>query len=1107
MDGTTVTAEPKPAGAHVPIDNGDRQVSGQTAPERDRIETPETVTLDAGRQIRGLRFALGVAVLVAVTVILTAINVQSGRILDQEGHGWSFRALFGPGVFGGTNLQGWRVVSESGQLSDPEEYARLLRAFQLVDFALITVYFFLLRAVIATLGRGRWRSLAMWALLASVLFDAAENVLSIPGLLSRPGPVVVVATRLKWAALLLIVVFLVLSAVTRPLRQPDRSVLARFRRAVKAVMHQRFLFVPVIVLFVLSVPSGAPILEQLPDALRGWISSGTAGSRQAVVSMLCTLGLGTFLIMAGRYRTGYAYRHPKLDQAPPGLDQPPPPPEPGQKPKTANLLVWAVGPLVALGGALLVMLTGHQKDILWGRLAVFLLLPVGVILGGSLITRAVWKRKKKLYRPDEPPTFDERELSAVRLAGTIAGLAAITVGGLSLIRAYVPLVIVPRWSTLARPGPVWLFLLIGAGAVVAPWLIAMLVIHRVAARRCRTLDKVKTSELRTYRQPTVPVGSWVLLGSAMAVFVVLGVFPQVAAWVGLAGTATLALGSMAGMLAGVALLIQDRPTAEIFRVVGMKRSPLVTMLALSLVLVNLFGGRGTIHQVDPGSPATSPSETRLTMADSFDAWLHTPQPCSVKVGGRDVRPMLLIAAEGGGIRAAYWTVRGLQAIADKTCGEYSTLFSAGASGGSVGLTVARFSGTPTQPNTAGAVAAVKKMAEPGTLSRAADGTFVRDIVYGASGVPVQRYGEPDPYTWKDRARLIEDGWGDAEAGGDVDWGDLDFLTPSDQLGPSTGQLILNSTDVKNACRVWVSQVSPGLPVTQAGDPSFDPERSCDKTPGPGARTIDLFTAYGPFVPGADPKACLGRIRSATAALLTARFPYVTPSGVVGPCPAIRPVDGKALPYWPRTQLVDGGYIENSGIATITDLSDDWLSLVRDHNAAALAASGSKEPLVVPIVVFLANGDRRVVQPAIDSSPVSELAVPVLTYLRSGKSLSDNGALLERARSAVETGNFCPSSAAAVCSSLQSHFPSRVVVIDRVTQPEIGAPLGWVLSQASITSMDVAMERGQLQTQCANNAPRSGGSYAPVQADRESQPSCRTGYATLGDLVRYYNTPT
>ena len=98
--------------------------------------------------------------------------------------------------------------------------------------------------------------------------------------------------------------------------------------------------------------------------------------------------------------------------------------------------------------------------------------------------------------------------------------------------------------------------------------------------------------------------------------------------------------------------------------------------------------------------------------------------------------MLLVAAEGGGIRAAYWTVRGLEAMGEYTCAGRSVLFSAGASGGSVGLTVARFSGTATDPGITRAVEAIQQMAGPGTLSEAADGTFIRDTFYGATGVPL-----------------------------------------------------------------------------------------------------------------------------------------------------------------------------------------------------------------------------------------------------------------------------------------------------------------------------------------------------------------------------------
>ena len=55
------------------------------------------------------------------------------------------------------------------------------------------------------------------------------------------------------------------------------------------------------------------------------------------------------------------------------------------------------------------------------------------------------------------------------------------------------------------------------------------------------------------------------------------------------------------MLSAVALLIQDRPTAELFRLLRLKRSPLVTLLALSLVLVSLLGGQSSIHEVDRGA--------------------------------------------------------------------------------------------------------------------------------------------------------------------------------------------------------------------------------------------------------------------------------------------------------------------------------------------------------------------------------------------------------------------------------------------------------------------------------------------------------------------------
>lgn len=225
--------------------------------------------------------------------------------------------------------------------------------------------------------------------------------------------------------------------------------------------------------------------------------------------------------------------------------------------------------------------------------------------------------------------------------------------------------------------------------------------------------------------------------------------------------------------------------------------------------------------------------------------------------------MLFIAAEGGGIRAAYWTVSALQKIAQQSCAKsgylaYATLFSGGASGGSVGLTVARF--TEPVPNDdknalrmKKAVDAVSQMSSSGALAQGADGMFIRDLFYGATGVPLPQDGTEAGWTWIDRTRLIENAWAEPKPDSPQDWAGKSFLSADDK-SPVPGHLILNSSTVRNQCRVWLSelQLTPAPETTEdkaTSKPEKDevtsnPEKNCDLAPGPAARTIDLFAAYG-----------------------------------------------------------------------------------------------------------------------------------------------------------------------------------------------------------------------------------------------------------------------
>jgi hypothetical protein len=1074
------------------------------------------LTSQPDRKVAAYLIGLLASVSLALIVVLVALDVQSGRVLDSEGLSWSLSALFGPAVFLGRSEQGWAVVGSTGSLVNRERFVSLFNAHIALDHAFILAYVLLGLVIVLFVKRRWWRLLAGVGLATLVTVDVLENswAFAVFGGADRIAALVAL-TKIKW---LLVAALLIIIVIGLVVRSPDRSAdkspdkseegtRSPLRRAWNAILVQRFSLLPSLVFFVLSVTSGAAILEQLPDVERAWVDSGT-GRLRAAAALGATLVVAVSVLITTRLRIGFARRFCKADQpieetsahleesvVPTG--NPGPIGERGPTYDPAKLRYWAIGPAVVAVVAVAALLIGRTgatwPDFLSAqpgssgelhtlRFVVFVGVPLLAIIGVSVLLRKIWDKHPERGRKVDTPEFDDKEVAAVTIVGDIATAAVLVVAGLGLLRAFVPVLILRRQLTEVDIGLVWVCVIIGLILICLPWLIMIVAtVLRRPPLRMASWDPVRT-------------GKW-LMAVWTVIFFGLGMFPALAEGLGLAATAVLGIGALTGMVSAMGLIMQPHAPAEAFRLLGFKRSPLVTVLAVIVVLVTVLSGKGTIHEMDRGS-ATGQVDSRKTMAEAFKVWSTDPGGCELMVAGRRVRPMLLVAAEGGGIRAAYWTVRGLEAMGEYTCAGRSVLFSAGASGGSVGLSVARFSGTATDPGITRAVEAIQQMAGPGTLSEAADGTFIRDTFYGATGVPLPLLpSDTLAWQWADRARLIETGWQDAYQRPGGPWGDRSFLNDQD-LSPATGHLILNSTDAKHVCRVWVSQIKPDPSATTITSPGagFDPENSCDKVPGPAARTVDLFTTYGPYAPEAGGDAgqfCLGDLKAVTAALLTARFPFVTPGAVIGPCPDRGNVDRQTPAYWPRTQLVDGGYIENSGLATITDLAPQWLPLVRDHNTQA-ANPANDLPFIVPFVVYLANGDQNTTHPELNQGPTSEVALPLSTYLRGGVGLSQPAALLERARDLVRLPSFCQtpgdvSGLADACGALDLAMPRRVIVIDRLPQPEIAAPLGWSLSQSSRNALNDAID-AQLKARCGTpNSP----------------PSCRIGYAPLGELRHYY----
>lgn len=1084
--------------------------------------------------VRARRYLWGLAVALAVacTVALGEINAQSGRLVDSQGRAWSFDVLVGPGFVERT--AGWPEVL-AGLIDDPL-YRALLSWHLVIGLVFVITYGLLLGGLVRVLFRTHGGRLAVGALVAATVgLDLAENLCVVVLMIFRGPPAVVAilwwCTTLKWATLVAAAGALILRFVV-PQHQSAVAATAAdglgaddpratVRRAGRALMHHRFSVAMIIPLVVLTMLSGSAILEQLPDVQRRWASDGVRGWLQALCAVVALVAVGVLLEILARFRTGWAERHQVEDpETPPGsTDDSPSPAAPPADDETGDpwlrpllrrlgrdlrliatmiielfthprrlagrlrhladkhdalLGLWLLGVIIPVIAALIASIVMGTPVLGW-RLFVFCAVPLAVVIISWVLRRA-WQIRSDWYLPDRPPGFSPMDVSTIRFTGRALALTVGTVGGIGLVRSYISVVALgPDVTGVSRAASIF-FLVLGVAGVVLPWLISWAVTSGVAPMR-DPLARIGSQEAVSLR------GRWILLGVVLALFVAIAILPGRTAHLGVSAVAIASLTLLIGIPAAAGLLIQERPTAEVFRILGLRRTPLVSVFVITIALAGLTAGGNTMHAVI--SDHSTPSPVRPPVNRLVDSWLDQPGACEVVVDGQRVRPMIMIAAEGGGIRAAYWTVKGLAALDEGSggCGAHSTLFSGGASGGSVGLTVARFSGTPADPGSDRAVQAVREMAAPETLGQAVIGTFVRDPAYAATGVPLGTDGVAPAGTWADRARLIELGWD--RSGGGKPWGRTPFLTDPAQLSPATGPLVLNSSSVASQCRAWVSQLDLEQPATTVG------EQQCDQRVGPGARTVDLFAAYGPE--GGTGRDCLGSVSASTAALLTARFPYVTPGGVVGgDCTLTgeHVIGGSAYGaqnFWPRTQLIDGGYIENTGLATITDLSAQWLAQVRTHNDEVVAGRSS-QPLIMPFVVFLTNEQAtagRLTQPP---ALQSELLLPAVGYLRGSATLTRTDALLQRVSTTVRTRAVCPPSGSGSidCDAIADHFPRRVIVVDRTAQPEVTAPLGWVLSTASMTGLDRAMHH-QATSTCAATP---------------TEPACLRGYGTLGDLLGY-----
>jgi hypothetical protein len=576
-----------------------------------------------------------------------------------------------------------------------------------------------------------------------------------------------------------------------------------------------------------------------------------------------------------------------------------------------------------------------------------------------------------------------------------------------------------------------------------------------------------------------------MLGVSAAILVLSLVFPVIAGLLlGPVGAFILLLGSWAAVIGTLIRVLGDRKPLEIFALVRLRSTPIVTLLIVVPLVVSLIASVPGLHALrfDAKSAADSGGvdPTRPTLHDAFSDWVDTTDkancsaPITAASGTVHIRPLVLIAAQGGGIRAATWTVDVLDQLpANGACADDAALLSSSASGGSIGLTTFH---SPGQSLAKQQKNSTTPFAGQDALGGVVVGIIDGDLLGGMTGIRVPSATNPfnlaSAWDWHDRTALQELTWQR-----EIPAFNQAYDT---KLAHPTGYLVLNSTDSVTNCKVLVAQVDLGTTST-----SQQPE--CNGSGVNISNTIDLSDTLGP---------CYWNLQWSTAAELSARFPVISAPGRIDPSTVPANCKKNLAPM----QLVDGGASENTGLGTLSDIAPSLAAYVSEQNARQTGSE--KRPFIVPVILFASNyAGLDLTTNASRTKPDALIPISILKDAQAAE--ISTAAWLTRAANGYSqvcvgyatahpgVNNDC----ADAVSALHVMIPRGVVVASPSTAPAVSVPLGWTLSGFSEAQLAVQAKQ---QADCVVRDPTT---TTPTATQ-----TCRVygSYGTYGSLLGIFS---
>jgi Patatin-like phospholipase len=487
--------------------------------------------------------------------------------------------------------------------------------------------------------------------------------------------------------------------------------------------------------------------------------------------------------------------------------------------------------------------------------------------------------------------------------------------------------------------------LAGAGVVAVLAIFLAFVIYRRQIFRV-TGSPMGRAELSTADR----VALWLSLSLAFVLLIFLGSINwYLARFLGVPVILFLGLGSL--VLVG-AVVLTYLPLA--YGWPALTWAPLI--LAFVFGLTNCNRNHAISKRLLSGADLTSP---RPDVVEHFARWLKS----------HPTGPIYLVAAEGGASRSGWWSSHVLTVLDYATDGEFSRRVYAvsGVSGGSLGAAtyvvllaerVADVRATkplqfPTQDN----CWAMRYERQAFPLPMQSECFLERDVLSTTGGYLLfpdllQRLLSWRVYGW-DRSRGLEDSW-------QIDWRTL-FERSPEPGGPVPNPF----AETLETLYLRDGKVRDDIPLLFLNSTRAELGRSVLQSPVSieSAELDDLF----------DARLLARGLPLSDAVHNSARFPIVSPGG---------DVETSEHKYWDA--LVDGGYFENSGAATLAELIRDLENCANRHFGppCKLTQEAWAEALPRIHVLFILNDpdrDRSVLSPGTgpadplfaDHKPLSE----------------------------------------------------------------------------------------------------------------------------------------